>query len=399
MVARVFEPAGLRILVALVTLASLAACDKVPLTAPTESTIALFAAGSTVPVNGAIELIATVTESAGTPVQNGTLVTFTTTLGRIEPAEARTSNGRVTVRLLSDGRSGTARVIAFSGPAVSQPLELPVGAAAAESIVLRSEPGTLGSGGGTVQLVALVRDASGNPIAGVPVTFTANAGQLGNASTQTNDAGEARTTLTTTRQTQVTARAGAREATATIEVAAAPAVNVTVSPATPTAGQPAVFAITVQPATGGAPIQSVTIDYGDGQQQQLGTGSTSASHIYNQPGTYVVTVRVRDVTGQETSQVLVIVVQAAPPIPVTLAFSPNSPTVGNPVTFTATAAPPSGTVVQQYEWDFDNGAQPLVTTGNSANVTYPSAGQRTVTVRVIGSQGSLGTAQARVTVN
>jgi PKD repeat protein len=305
----------------------------------------------------------------------------------------------VTVRLVADGRSGTARIVAFSGPAVSDPLELPIGAAAAESIVLRADPGTLGSAGGAVQLIAVVRDASGNPVPGVPVTFSANAGQLGESTVLSNAAGEARTTLTTTRQTQVTARAGAVEATATIEIAAAPTVNVAVSPATPVAGNPAVFTITVEPAAGGNPVQSVTIDYGDGQQQALGTGSTSASHIYRQAGTYTVTVRVRDVAGQETTQVLVIVVQAAPPIPTTLTFSPASPTVGQTVTFTANATPPAGSAVQRYEWEFGAGTQPLTTTGNIATYAFTSAGQRTVTVTVIGAEGARGSAQASVTVN
>jgi PKD repeat protein len=399
MVARVFRRADVGLTAAVLILATFAACDKMPLTAPTQSTIALFAAGNAVPLNGSLDLVATVTEPAGTPVHNGTLVTFTTTLGRVEPAEARTTNGRVTVRLVADGRSGTARVIAFSGPAVSDPLELPVGAAAAESIVLRADPGTLGSAGGTVQLVAVVRDASGNPVPGVPVTFSANAGQLGESTVLSNSAGEARTTLTTNRQTLVTASAGAQRAEATIEIAAAPTVTVEVTPATPVAGLPAVFTITVQPAAGGNPVQSVTIDYGDGQQQALGTGSTSASHVYRQPGTYTVTVRVRDVAGQETTQVLVIVVQAAPPIPTTLTFSPPSPIVGQTVTFTANATPPAGNPVQRYEWDFGPGTQPLTTTGNIATFAFATAGQRTVTVTVVGTEGGRGTAQASVTVN
>ena len=97
-------------------------CDKVQLTAPTESTIQLFANASAVPLNGSVEIIGTVIEQAGTPVQNGTVVTFTTTLGRIDPSEARTNNGRVSVRLISDGRSGTARVTAISGGATSDGL-------------------------------------------------------------------------------------------------------------------------------------------------------------------------------------------------------------------------------------------------------------------------------------
>jgi PKD repeat protein len=399
MVARVLRVGPVRVLAAVLALASLAACDTVPLTAPTESTITLFAAGSTVPLNGSLDLIATVTESAGTPVHNGTVVTFTTTLGRVEPAEARTQNGRVNVRLVADARSGTARVVAFSGAAVSEPLELLVGAAAAESLSLRADPPNVGVSGGTVQLVALVRDGSGNAVSGVPVTFTANAGQLGNSTAATNDAGEARTTLTTTRETEVTARAGSQEATATIQVIGAPTVSVTASPTTPGAGDPVVFSITVTPATGGNPIQSVTIDYGDGQQQSLGTGSTTAGHVYSQPGTYTVTVRVRDVAGQESSQVLVIVVEVSDQVfPVTLSASTTTPTTGQLVAFTAVASPESGISVQRYEWDFGTGEPIEVTTTNTVTHVFSSTGVFTVRVTAVGSDGSRGTGTRTITV-
>src|SRR3954471_14707979 len=100
--------------VLLLPLALLAACDKVPLLAPTGSVITLFPATTTVPLNGQVTITATVIENGvssggtgtgsgsrtstssrsgnGTPVQNGTLVTFTTSIGRIEPSEARTHN-------------------------------------------------------------------------------------------------------------------------------------------------------------------------------------------------------------------------------------------------------------------------------------------------------------------
>jgi len=110
-------------------------CDKVPLLAPTGTVITLFPGASTVPVDGNVEIIATVIENgtatapsstggtgtggtgttgttgttttttagAGTPGQNGTLVSFTTTIGRIEPGEARTTNGQVRVRFIPGG--------------------------------------------------------------------------------------------------------------------------------------------------------------------------------------------------------------------------------------------------------------------------------------------------------
>ena len=79
--------------------AALVGCDKAPLTAPTDSAVTLFANQTVVALNGSVEITANVTEPGGVPVQNGTQVNFTTTLGSIEPAEARTSGGRATVRL------------------------------------------------------------------------------------------------------------------------------------------------------------------------------------------------------------------------------------------------------------------------------------------------------------
>jgi hypothetical protein len=59
---------------------------------------------------------ATPTAGGGTPVHNGTEVTFTTDIGEIQPAEARTVNGRVTVTFVGNGVVGTAKIIARSGP-------------------------------------------------------------------------------------------------------------------------------------------------------------------------------------------------------------------------------------------------------------------------------------------
>src|SRR5215207_3324932 len=54
--------------VALLTLA--AACDKVPLLAPSGTVITIFPANTTVPLNGEVEIIATV-------IENGTVTTAT----------------------------------------------------------------------------------------------------------------------------------------------------------------------------------------------------------------------------------------------------------------------------------------------------------------------------------
>src|SRR5262249_32878686 len=152
---------------------------------------------------------------AGTPVQNGTLVTFTTTLGTIEPREARTNNGQVTAQFLTGNQSGTAKVGAVSGGAKATEVEIKVGAAAADALTLSVAPGsnaTVPSTGGTVQLVAVVLDASGNRLPGVPVTFTNSAGTLSLNSVITDSNGEARTVLTTSRESVVSATAGGKKA-------------------------------------------------------------------------------------------------------------------------------------------------------------------------------------------
>src|SRR5688572_27229486 len=209
-----------------VTLAS-SSCDKVPLLAPTGSVITLFATANTVPSNGSMEVVATVIEQgtastttppanggttttpgttatstpgAGTPVHNGTVVTFTTTNGRIEPAEARTNNGQVRVRFHADGQSGTAVITAFSGGASGKLENLRVGTAAVERVRLFASPQNLPSTGGVADVQARPEDASGNALPGVTVTFSSDFGSLTSTTAVTNALGVATTRLTWSRQ-------------------------------------------------------------------------------------------------------------------------------------------------------------------------------------------------------
>lgn len=107
------RPAG--VLASVFAVLSLGACDKVPLLAPTASLITIVTSRSVLPIDGTAQIIATVIEQSGTPAHNGTLVTFTTTLGTLEPLEAVTSNGQAVVTLRAGTQSGTASILAFSG--------------------------------------------------------------------------------------------------------------------------------------------------------------------------------------------------------------------------------------------------------------------------------------------
>src|SRR5262245_34112789 len=66
------------------------ACDKVPLLAPTGSTIVLTSAANALPSGGKTTLVAQVLEASGTVPHSGTQVTFTTTLGTVSPSQTTT---------------------------------------------------------------------------------------------------------------------------------------------------------------------------------------------------------------------------------------------------------------------------------------------------------------------
>ena len=396
----------LSLLALLVVVSALSACDKVPLLAPTESTITLTVSTTVVPVNGTAEVSASVTESAGTPVQNGTVVTFTSSFGTIDPTEARTQGGKATVRFLASTQSGTAKVGAFSGAARAEELEILVGGAAAETIVLRADPQTVPASGGTTEVVATVLDAAGNPLQGVPVTFTTTAGQLSAGQGLTDRAGEARTTLTAPRSATVSAQAGGK--TATVDVtASSPAVTISAPNTAVEAGVAATFTVTPAAETGSVnAIQDVVVDFGDGTSPtRLGAirGATSVAHTFLRSGLYSVRATVTDTQGITGTSTTIVSVTERSSVNVTMSATPNPVSTNTPqfglVNFTASAGGLGGGVaIQSYEWDFGDGGSAF-TTGGTTNHRYTRAGTYTATVTVRTTTGTSGVAQLVIVVN
>jgi hypothetical protein len=368
-----------------------AACDKLPLLAPQQSTIKLSSAAATVQANGSTEIRATVLEQGGTPVQNGTTVTFTTNLGALSPNEARTLNGVAAVQFLGNGQSGKASIKAISGGAASDPLELNVGAAAAGRVNLTANPTSVPASGGTTTITAGVFDASGNAIAGVPVTFTTTAGSFSAAIVNTDFAGRASTNLTTSREATVTATAGGTtSAGLTISITARPAVSISLaSGSTAVEGGITTFSVTVTPATNGAPLQSVIVNYGDGSSDDLGaiSGTVSVQHIYDDAGSFTPSVTATDTAGASATSSTVIVVQ---PMLVSITASQSGT---NPMTFSFTAnISPAGASIASYTWTFGDGSS-VTTSSASTSHTYTTSGDKTirVTVRTPTNQTATGT--------
>ena len=408
------------------------ACDKVPLLAPTGSVISLFPAATSVPLNGTVEIVVTVIENgvaattstggsttpttggtttttpaatttstragAGTPVQNGTLVSFTSTLGTIEPREARTQNGEVRVRFSAQGQSGLATITAYSGGASGKLENLKIGSAAAERVLVSASPQTLGPAGGSATISARVEDGAGSAVAGVPVTFSTDTGTLSASSATTDASGVATVTLNTSRPSKVTANVAGK--TADVTVGLNPRTGITLAGPTTavSAGVPATFTVNVGSTSN---VRDVIVDFGDGSRRSLGaiSGSTTINHTYNVAGTYTVTATALEASGfSETVSTDISVLPGQPPA-VTITASNNNPSVGETVILTAQVSGATSTVTR-YEWNFGAGAIPATaeTTGNRATVSYTTTGTKVVTVRVVQGTGPSGEGTTAIVV-
>ena len=427
------------VLALLVLTVAVSACDKAQLLAPTRSTITVtaptrqLAAGATTPVTAFVQ------EESGTPVQNGTTVRFTTTLGRVEPVEAQTQNGIATTTFFADNNSGVAEVRAVSGAAIpGDPVMITIGAAAVgeNGVTLRANPGAVGPSGGTVELVATVVSSTGQGLPGVTVTFNADQGSLSSTTAVTNSAGEARTTLTTSQRTTVTARAGTRTSpSVTVDVRAGPSVTITCLPSAggTTAGScgaiqanatnnSATVTFTVTRPTGSSALRNATIDFGDGTSQNLGNlagGTTTVTHTYSGPTdsnsrTYTATVTAVDINGEVSATSTNVVVTPRPtPTPLSANLTAQEDvasrrqltarwTFDADITGGGDSATPNAPI-QSYTLDFGDG-ETVTTSGDRTSHVYdrdatdPRTERRQVTVTARTVDGRTATAREEILV-
>jgi PKD repeat protein len=407
------------VLASLVVVATaLAACDKAPLLAPTNSTISVSATTRTLPLGGSTEVSAYVIESAGTPVQNGTTVRFTTNLGRVDPIEVETRNGLATTTFFAGDASGVAEVRAQSGAAggggsttpttgtgtttttSANVVQITVGAAAVEAVTISANPSTVSANGGTVDVIAVVTGTGGRALSGVTVTFSADRGTLSSATALTDANGQARVQLTTNADTTVTATAGSKTTTTGAKVTAQPGPSVTLTCtsssssncSTLNVGDVAVF--TAARGTTTSTIRSAVLDFGDGAAIDLGnlSGSATAAHQYTAAGAYTVRLTATDVNGEVSTSTLIVIVQE----PVNLLLNLSNPT-SRRISATATV---TGCTAQRFDWNFGNDAvtQTLSTTTNQASSDYNTGGSKTVSVTVRCTDGRTTQTSAQLTL-
>lgn len=377
-------------LLPVLALVATVACDKVPLTSPTGSTITLSVSQTTVPINGTIEVVAAVIEAGGTAVHDGTSVIFTGGLGSFTPLEAQTVGG-LARSFFKGATSGTVKLGAFSGAAKATEVEVKVGTAAATTIGISATPSSVSQSGGTVTVAAQVFDVSGNALSGVNVTFSADAGQLSATTALTDANGVARTQLTTFQTAKVTATAGAATKDVTVNVTAAPTVTID-APATAVVGVPVAITIAAPTAAGARQLQSVVVDFGDGTSQTISnpTGSAGLTHTYRNSGGFTITARSTDVAGNTGIATRGIVVQPAIPT-VTVSATPNNGTAPFTSTIAGTASPANNGPAIQGVRVLVNGDQVFSTSGGgsfSFAFRFGTAGTYTVNAIATDTNGN-----------
>jgi hypothetical protein len=410
---------GLSMVVAL----ACTACDRVDLLAPSGSSVTVSAGTRLLPTGGSTEVQAYVLESSGTPVQNGTTVRFSTTLGRMDPIEAQTRNGLAVATFHAGDLSGVARITAMSGGAGASTsgtttppatgngntsttttssgngfVEITVGAAGAAAVLVSANPSTVPSTGGTTTIAASAVDGQGNRLTNVPISFSTTAGSLSAPSALSDATGEARVQLTTDREATVTARAGGQTATVTVRAATLRTVNLTISPQEPVAGQPATLTVAPSDATG-TPPPRVVINWGDGTTEDIGVvpASRGVTHIYAAAGFYVITATVTS-EGETFTTSLGVTVRARPSVE--LSVNPTSGRV-NVTQFVFTITPAIGTVPQNVVIDFGDGntnTLGAITQPTQATHVYSAQGTFTVRATQTNADGSTSTAVVVITV-
>jgi hypothetical protein len=406
-----------------------AGCEKVPLLAPGGSTITLTASTTALPVNGTTQLIAQVIEAGGTPPHTGTQVSFTTTLGTIEPADAQTdANGRVIVTFKAGTANGTATIIAISGGAsvaAANAVKIAVGTAAVGRVNVSANPSLVPALGGSATITTTVFDINGNALPSAPVTYSTTTGTLDPTFGTTDANGAATTTLRTSTKATVTASVGAQAPTTppatgtgttptsgqasgsvTVDVAGAPNLGITLPTATPTAGLPATFTFVVtQAANNGSAIRSLTVNWGDGSTQELGavTGSAAVAHTYRSEGSYTITATITDGSGNVVTVSTAVAVNPKLQPAVSITTTTTNPTAGTDVAFSASVTPPAGgSVITGVTVNFDDGTSTNLGPVSGANIAihhvFAAGGTYRVTLTATDSNGGVGTAATAVFV-
>ncbi len=161
----------------------------------------LSASPTRIGVNGSSTITVQARRGDGQPLEAGTEIRFTTTLGTVTNTSTTNGDGVARATLRGDGRTGTATITATTVAGDGEgTIDIAVGINAG-SVSLQASPASIGEGGGDITLLAVIRDDEGSPLEGANANFTTDIGTLssGGSIIRSNSGGEATDVLTVTR--------------------------------------------------------------------------------------------------------------------------------------------------------------------------------------------------------
>lgn len=280
----------------------LGGCDSAPPTAPAGTTLSVSANPLRIASRGTSSVRVIARKANGNPVNPGTLITLTTTLGTI-PGNVPTDDlGEAIATLTGTGQDGMATVTASTGASESVTVDIQIGLNAG-SISLQANPASVPETGGEMTLTAIVRDEVGQPLAGANVNFVTRIGTLesGGAIRPTDEFGSVKDTLVVS-ASDVDTLAGdsfdvsADAGSASGQLSASTTVSIQRLPR-------ADFLSSVNGLT--AAFTDTSTGNPTGWTWEFGDGSTSReqnpAHSYGQVGTYAVTLQARNSLGESTT--------------------------------------------------------------------------------------------------
>ena len=293
---------------ALLVLAVLAGCSEGTPVAPSGTIFRVSAYPTRIGTSGLSTVTISAYRSTGNPVNPGTEVRLSSTIGIVEPVVYTNDSGQASARLRADGRVGTATVTAFSGGVEPITIDIAIGQLAA-SMSFQVTPSSVAETGGTLDLLALVRDDVSQPLAEAQVNFRSEVGTLdsGGRFLSTDENGEATDRLSVTAADlqligddnfQVTAEVGGAGGSI---ISRTFQVGIQRPPRAAFTFQRSGLVVTFTDTSTGGPT-SWQWDFGDNTPS---SNQRNPIHTFSDSGTYVVTLTVRNSIGTDTASNLV----------------------------------------------------------------------------------------------
>ncbi|MEM6702303.1 MAG: PKD domain-containing protein [Acidobacteriota bacterium] len=165
------------LLVCLCAVSLLASCDSSNPVAPEGTVLTLTANPARIASDSTSQIRVVARRPNGTPVNPGTIILLGTTIGRVTPSVETDSAGEAVGILEGNGEFGMATVTATVGSSEAVTADVQIGLPAG-SISVQATPSTVAETGGSVTLLAIVRDDQGQALPDAEVNFRTETGSL-----------------------------------------------------------------------------------------------------------------------------------------------------------------------------------------------------------------------------